>query len=79
MSATGTTDRDACCNGKRMFRSFADAAKAASKTAHRRGAKFRPYHCKRCGSFHYGQVDGNKTPRAQVQRRRAQRSYEAEE
>lgn len=69
---------EASCTGKRPFGTYKQASEAASKTAHGRGIKCRPYHCTKCGMFHYGQVDGHRTPRAQMKRRR-QRNYETEE
>lgn len=65
------------CSGKRPFRSLSEAEKAASKTAHLKGARMRPYKCSHCGLYHYGQAD-RRTPRGQMKQRRL-RNLETEE
>jgi hypothetical protein len=58
---------DAFCTDKRAFRSYKQASQAASKTAHRSGARYHPYRCSKCGMYHYGQADG-RVPRQQPRR-----------
>lgn len=69
---------EAFCTGKRAFSTHKQASEAASKTAHNRGIRCNPYRCTKCGMYHYGQVDGRRTPRAQLKRRR-QQNLETEE
>lgn len=65
----GHMNPEVFCTGKRAFRSYNGASKAASKTAHRAGAHYHPYRCTKCGLFHYGQADG-RVPKQQARRPR---------
>lgn len=61
-----TTDPAVFCSGKRAFRSYDEAARSASKTAHGKSSRCRPYKCTHCGMFHYGTTyrrTGKKRPR----------------
>lgn len=58
------TGEEASCQGKKVFRTYWEAARSAKKLArYREKSKPNPYRCASCGKFHVGNHMGNKRRR----------------